>query len=55
MQTKEYVNWMLEAAYTPEGMERWWVRPRKELDGKTPEEAWDTDREKVVWMAERLL
>lgn len=55
-QAREFVNYCLEGSYTLEGMERWWSRPRRQLDGQTPAQAWESDnRDKVIGLAAWLV
>jgi uncharacterized protein (DUF2384 family) len=42
------INKVLEGAYTDDGIRRWWLRPRKQLDDKTPKEVFDTEPQRIV-------
>lgn len=47
---------ILMGSYTPEGVQKWWHRPRKLLDNKTPMETLEQgEYEKVKELATRLL
>lgn len=52
-----FVNWCLTTAYNENGIDRWWKRPRVQLDGLAPETAWNVPRyrEKVIELAEWLV
>ena len=52
--TVEKINEILRGSYAEEGIPHWWNRPRGQLDGRTPAEAWDTDRQRVAELAEWL-
>lgn len=45
--TKQEVNLLLSGAFNLVGTRRWWQRPLKSLDMKTPHEAWETDPQRV--------
>jgi hypothetical protein len=38
---RDEANRLLAGVLTPEGIERWWHRPHPELDGLTPDMAWE--------------
>ena len=48
------INKVLEGAYTDDGIRRWWLRPRKQLDDKTPKEVFDTEPQRIVELAKGL-
>jgi len=48
---RRFVKMCLAASYTPVGAKRWWTTRRKRLDGQTPNELWDVDRDRVVELA----
>jgi acetoin utilization deacetylase AcuC-like enzyme len=50
----EFVNRCLEGGYDDEGITFWWTRPRRKLDGRSPQEAWSTDRDKVIDLAKSV-
>jgi len=52
--TKKHVNEVLRGSYNAFGIRRWWDRPRVQLDGQTPAQAWASDKERVVKLAEYL-
>jgi len=52
---RDFVNWCLEGSYTDEGVARWWERPRTQLDGMTPTEAWQSTPDRVIRLAAELL
>jgi len=55
-QAREFVDYCLKGSYTPEGAERWWNRPRRQLEGQTPAQAWENDKkEKVIGLAAWLV
>lgn len=45
------VNTILRGSWTPEGMERWWDRPRSQLGGHSPREALPYRPTQVVELA----
>jgi hypothetical protein len=49
--TKKQVNEILKGSWTPRGVQFWWDRPRTQLDGRTPREAWPDDPELVYELA----
>lgn len=50
------VNQYLEGAYAPEGIKAWWDRPRAQLGGQTPRQAWAAgERDKVKSLALSLV
>ena len=51
---KIFVDWCLAGSYGTEGVEQWWNRPRKKLDGQTPAEAWNSKPNSVIELAESL-
>lgn len=51
---KQDVNDHLRGSYNEQGIERWWDRPRTQLGGMTPNEAWPTRPEEVMALAEGL-
>ena len=53
-EAKEFVNWCLEGGYNDFGIARWWERPRQQLGGRTPEEAWSDSAASVIELAIRL-
>jgi hypothetical protein len=57
MGDRAFVNWCLDTSYNADGIERWWQRPRRQLDGFSPRAAWDIPkyRRKIVALAEWLL
>ena len=48
------INEILKGLYTEDGIKRWWLRPRKQLDDKAPQEVFDTDPQRVVELAKSL-
>lgn len=50
--TKEEVNECLKGSYDDEGIRRWWERPRVGLNGHTPEDLWQYDRDSVLRFAQ---
>ncbi len=52
---EEFVWWCIAGSYTPGGCERWWNRPRKHLDEKTPSEVWNEMPEQVIGLARLAL
>ena len=53
--TKQEVNLLLSGAYNLVGIKRWWQRPRKSLDRKTPHEVWETDPQRVWNVAREIV
>lgn len=51
MPTKQEINVILKGGWTRQGVEAWWDRPRYELRGLTPNQAWELDPEKVYELA----
>jgi hypothetical protein len=48
------VNRLLAGSYTADGIRRWWQRRRPQLAGRTPEDAWATEPERVLELAREL-
>jgi len=55
LEARDFVNWCLEGSYTDEGIKIWWNRPRTQLSGMTPTEAWQSCPETVFELAIWLL
>lgn len=49
------VERLLASAYNEAGRARWWTRWRSLLGGRTPEEAWFTDRQAVIELARSII
>lgn len=47
--TKKMVNEQLKHSWTPKGVKMWWDRPRYQLGGLTPLEAWNSSMQKYVY------
>lgn len=45
------VNIILRGSYTNEGVQKWWGRPRWQLDGKSPRRVVASDPDAVVKLA----
>jgi hypothetical protein len=55
-EVKRALRVILRGSYTEEGVEKWFDRPRTQLDGKTPNEILkEGDLEKVIALALNLL
>lgn len=46
-----FVNWCLAGSYDDEGIQQWWDRPRSQLEGQTPRDAWGSAPERVIGLA----
>lgn len=54
-QAVDFVNHCLAGSYNAEGVTQWWARPRRQLDGQTPQQAWATDRDRVITLAQSVV
>lgn len=54
-----FVNWCLTSSYNDAGIEDWWRRPRTQLEGLCPNQAWPSQPERVIglagWLVNRSL
>ncbi len=50
---KNKINTMF-AGHSQESIDKWWKRPRALLDGKTPEETFENDPERLLKLVEAI-
>ena len=48
------INTILAGSYSQDGADKWWKRSRALLEGKTPEEMFDINPERVLKLVEAI-